>query len=61
MPWAESSRLASYVERVRKGDTTRPGEDAEMAALMKAAEDKLNPARRLRLQAYYEKAIRAEY
>ena len=61
VPWAERSRLASYVERVRKGDTTRPGEDVEMAALMKAAEDKLTPARRLRLQAYYEKAIRAEY
>ena len=53
-------RLAAYVERVRKGDTTRPEEDREMAALMKAAEEQLTPARRLRLQAYYEKAIRAE-
>jgi hypothetical protein len=61
VPWAERTRLASYVERVRKGDTTRPEEDAEMAAVMKAAEDKLTPARRLRLQAYYEKAIRTEY
>jgi hypothetical protein len=58
---ADRSRLASYVERVRKGATTRPEEDREMAALMKAAEDKLPPARRLRLQAYYEKAIRTEY
>jgi len=32
-----------------------------MAALMKQAEDLLTPSRRLRLQAYYEKAIRAEY
>jgi hypothetical protein len=31
-----------------------------MAALMKAAEERLTPARRLRLQAYYEKAILAE-
>ena len=59
--WADRSRLAGYVERVRKGDATRPEEDREMAALMKAAEEKLTPARRLRLQAYYEKAIRAEY
>jgi len=61
VPWADRTRLASYVERVRKGDTTRPAEDHEMAALMKTAEDRLTSARRLRLQAYYEKAIRAEY
>jgi hypothetical protein len=61
VPWADRSRLASYVERVRKGDTTRPEEDQEMAALMKTAVDRLAPAQRLRLQAYYEKAIRAEY
>ena len=61
VPWAERSRLASYVERVRKGDTTRREEDVEMAAVMKAAEHKLTPVRRLRLQAYYEKAIRSEY
>ncbi len=60
VPWADRSRLASYVERVRKSATTRPEEDREMAALMKAAEERLTPARRLRLQAYYEKAIRAE-
>jgi hypothetical protein len=60
VPWANRSRLASYVERVRKTATTRPEEDHEMAALMKAAEERLTPARRLRLQAYYEKAIRAE-
>ncbi len=60
VPWADRSRLASYVERVRRTDTTRPEEDREMAALMKSAEEQLTPARRLRLQAYYEKAIRAE-
>jgi hypothetical protein len=61
VPWADRTRLASYVERVRRGDPTGAGEDREMAALMKTAEDGLTPVRRLRLQAYYEKAIRAEY
>jgi hypothetical protein len=58
LPWAERTRLASYIERVRRGDTTPASEDREMAALMKAAELRLSPARRLRLQAYYDKAIR---
>jgi len=61
VPWKDRARLASYVERVRKGDTTPAEEDREMAALLKQAEDQLTPLRRLRLQAYYEKAIRAEY
>jgi hypothetical protein len=60
VPWADRSRLASYVERVRKGDTTPADEDRRMAALMKDAEDALSPERRLRLQAYYEKAILAK-
>ncbi|HSD28020.1 MAG TPA: DUF4339 domain-containing protein [Vicinamibacteria bacterium] len=60
VPWADRSRLAAYVERVRQTQATRPEEDREMAALMKAAEERLTPARRLRLQAYYEKAIRSE-
>ena len=60
VPWADRARLAGYVERVRRTDTTRPEEDRQMAALMKSAEERLTPARRLRLQAYYEKAIRAE-
>ena len=60
VPWADRTRLAAYVERVRRSATTRAEEDREMAALMKTAEDGLTPARRLRLQAYYEKAIRAE-
>jgi hypothetical protein len=59
VPWADRSRLASYVERVRRGDTTRPAEDREMMGLMKTAEEALSPARRMRLQAYYEKAIGA--
>jgi hypothetical protein len=60
VPWADRSRLATYVERVRKSATTRPEEDREMATLMRTAEERLTPSRRLRLQAYYEKAIRAE-
>ena len=60
VPAKDRRRLASYVERVRRGDTTAPEEDRAMAALMKAAEDRLSPARRLRLQAYYEKAILAK-
>jgi GYF domain 2 len=59
VPWADRSRLADYVERVRRGDSTRAEEDREMMRLMKTAETGLNPTRRLRLQAYYEKAIRA--
>lgn len=59
VPWRDRSRLADYVERVRRGDSTRAEEDREMMRLLKAAEFGLNPTRRLRLQAYYEKAIRA--
>ena len=39
VPWADRSRLASYVERVRKSATTGAEEDGEMAALMKTAEE----------------------
>ena len=60
VPWTDRSRLDGYVERVRRGDSTRAEEDREMMRLMKAAETGLNPTRRLRLQAYYEKAIRAQ-
>ena len=60
VPWADRSRLAGYVERVRNTQTTRPEEDREMAALMKAAEERLTSAQLLRLQAYYDKAIRSE-
>lgn len=59
LPWAERSRLSSYIERVRKGDTTPADEDREMARLMKAAESRLAPARLTRLRAYYDKAVQA--
>jgi len=57
--WKDRTRLASYIDRARQGETTRPEEDREMAGLMKAAELRLSPEQRLRLQVYYEKAIRA--
>jgi uncharacterized protein DUF4339 len=60
VPWADRSRLAGYVERVRNTQVTRPEEDGQMAALMKAAEERLSRAQLLRLQAYYDKAVRAE-
>jgi hypothetical protein len=60
VPWTDRTRLAGYVDRVRKTQTTRPEEDREMAALMKAAEEQLTRVRLLRLQAYYDKAIRGE-
>jgi len=58
--WKDRSRLADYVERVRKGKTTPPAEDKEMAALLKSAEIRLSGEGRLKLQSYYEKAILAK-
>jgi hypothetical protein len=57
VPWKERSRLASYIERVRAGDTTDPAVDRAMAELMKAAELRLSAEQRHRLQQYYERAI----
>ena len=56
---ADRTRLASYFERVRRGDTTTAAEDREMAALMKVAEEGLAPYRLTRLRAYYDKAVQA--
>jgi hypothetical protein len=58
VPWKNRRRLANYIEAVRRGDTTDPALDRQMAELMKAAELKLTPEQRHRLQAYYERAIR---
>lgn len=54
---ADRGRLASYLERVRRADTTSADEDREMAGLMKTAEERLTRERLLRLQAYYEAAV----
>ncbi len=59
VPWASRGRLSSYIERVRRGDTTSAEEDREMARLMKVAEGRLSPARLARLRAYYDKAVLA--
>jgi hypothetical protein len=59
LQWGDRTRLSSYIERVRRSGTTRPEEDREAARLLKSAEVQLSATRRLRLQAYYEKAIHA--
>jgi hypothetical protein len=58
--WKDRARIADYVERIRKGLTTPPQEDKEMAALLRDAESRLSSEGRLKLQGYYEKAILAK-
>jgi hypothetical protein len=60
LPWKARTELASYVERVRKGEITRPEEDRAMAELLKQAVSRLSAEGRLRLQGFYEKAILAK-
>lgn len=60
VPWKERQQLGSYVERVRRGETTSPDEDKAMAALLKSAESRLSGEGRLKLQGFYEKAILAK-
>jgi hypothetical protein len=60
VPWKDRARLAAYVERVRKGETTAPEEDRAMGALLKTAESRLSGEGRLKLQGFYEKAILAK-
>jgi hypothetical protein len=60
IPWKERQSLATYVERVRRGETTTMAEDKAMAELLKSAESRLSGEGRLRLQGYYEKAILAK-
>jgi hypothetical protein len=55
----ERNRLAAYVERVRARQLTSSEDDREMSRLMKAAVLRLPPAKRERLQALYEQAIRS--
>ena len=56
---SDRSRLASYIDRVRGRRETTQQEDRQMCGLMKAAVLRLPAAMRQRLQAFYEKAIRA--
>ncbi|HKC14315.1 MAG TPA: GYF domain-containing protein [Vicinamibacteria bacterium] len=55
----ERNRLATYVERVRGRQLTSSEDDREMSRLMKAAVLRLPAAKRERLQALYEQAIRS--
>ncbi len=57
VPWAERSRMASYIERLRRDELTAVEEDRAMARLFQAAEQRLAPTQLLRLQAYYDKSI----
>lgn len=61
LPWKSRRPLADYIEQVRRGDTTDPAVDAEMAELMKTAEMSLAPDKRHRLQQFYERAIGQVY
>ncbi len=53
------TQLTAYFERIRNGKLTTPDEDREMSRIMKGAVLRLAPPRQARLQALYEKAIRA--
>jgi hypothetical protein len=55
----DRGRLQAYIDRVRGRRATTPQEDREMCGVMKAAVLRLPPAMKQRLQALYEKAIRA--
>ncbi len=61
VPWKSRRRLGDYIEQVRRGETTDPAVDNEMAELMKPAELELSPDQRHRLQEYYELAIRRTF
>jgi hypothetical protein len=58
VPRRSRSRLARYIEQVRRSDTTDPDLDREMMELMKTAERRLPPDRLQRLQELYERAVR---
>jgi hypothetical protein len=58
VPWKQRTKLEAYFRRVRGREATSPSEDAEMARVVKDAVLGLKPARRARLQAIYDKAIR---
>jgi hypothetical protein len=56
---ADRARLGPYLDRVRAGRATDPGDDATMSRLVKTAFAKLPAARQKRLQSLFEKAIAA--
>lgn len=59
LPARERGRLGAYLEKLKSGILTKPEEDREMSLAMKGGVLKLSKQRRARLQALFEKAIRA--
>ena len=49
--------MASYIERLRRDESTSVEEDRTMAQLFQGAERRLTPTQLVRLQAYYDKAV----
>jgi len=56
----ERTRLGAYLNKLKTGVVTTLEEDRELAAVMKKGVLKLPPQRRARLQALFDKAIRAQ-
>lgn len=59
LPARERGRLGAYLDKLKSGILTKPEEDREMSLAMKSGVLKLSKQRRARLQALFEKAIRA--
>jgi hypothetical protein len=59
LPSKDRAHLGAYIERVRARRPTTPAEDMAMLQLMKTGTLHLPPARLERIQALYDKAIRA--
>lgn len=59
LPSRDQGRLAAYFDKLRARRVTTPQEDREMCLVMKGGVLKLGAARRARLQALFDKAIRA--
>lgn len=56
---AERGQLASYLDTLRGRSLTKPEQDRAMQPLMKKGVSKLAAARRARLQALFDKAVKA--
>jgi len=59
LPPAERRRLGDYIDRARSRYATTPEEDRQMSQVMKTAVLAMSPERRARLQALFDKAIKA--
>lgn len=59
LPARERGRLGAYLDKLKSGILTKPEEDRQMSLAMKSGVLKLSKQRRARLQALFEKAIRA--